>query len=58
MWLEYPDDVRSDDPELWIGTIVEIAYFDESKSANNDYISLRFPRVKRFRYDKNETSTY
>lgn len=52
------DEIRASDPELHIGDIVEIAYFDESKSATNDYISLRFPRLKRWRTDKTETSTY
>jgi|LGOV01.1.fsa_nt_gb DNA ligase-1 len=52
------DDIRESEPELYVGMIVEIAYFDESKSAANDYTSLRFPRFVKFRNDKNETSTF
>lgn len=52
------DDIRASDPSIWIGTIIEVAYFDHSASKNNDKISLRFPRLKRIRLDKNETSIY
>lgn len=52
------DEIRASDPEQYIGDIVEIAYFDESKSPDNDYHSLRFPRIKRWRDDKDTTSTY
>ena len=44
-----------------IGKIVEVAYFslsqDSSKIGSNVY-SLRFPRLKKVRYDKNNTSEY
>lgn len=44
-----------------IGKIVEVAYFslsqDSSKIGTNVY-SLRFPRLKKVRYDKNNTSEY
>lgn len=53
-----PDDIHYSDPEQWIGKIIEVAYFDESSSASNDYKSLRFPRLKRVRNDKDSTSTY
>ena len=48
-------------PNGIIGKIVEVAYFDISQSSEdkgtNKY-SLRFPRLKKVRYDKNETSIY
>lgn len=52
------DEIREADPNLFIGKLVEVAYFDTSISKNNDSMSLRFPRIKRFRTDKNETSIY
>lgn len=52
------DDVRWSDPVSWLGKIIEVAYFDTSKGKNKDANSLRFPRFKRVRDDKNETSTY
>ena len=52
------DDIRFDDPTNYIGRIIEVEYFDISQSKENDYLSLRFPRFKCFRDDKNETSIY
>lgn len=52
------DAVRWSDPDWWIGKIIEVAYFDYSVSKTNDKISLRFPRMKKLRDDKNETSVY
>lgn len=49
------------DPTKIVGKIVEIEYFevtqDKSLKGSNLY-SLRFPRLKRVRGDKNETSTF
>lgn len=53
-----PDEIHFSNPDNWIGKIVEVAYFSESKSDHNLYKSLRFPRLKRIRDDKNETSIY
>ena len=53
LWALNPNDI--------IGKIVEIAYFSESQNkANNGttYYSLRFPRLKRVRDDKQEVSIY
>lgn len=44
-----------------IGKIVEVEYFSISQDANargTNVYSLRFPRLKRVRMDKNETSVY
>ena len=53
-----PDDIHFSDPAQWIGRIIEVAYFYISQSSANNYKSLRFPRLKRIRDDKNETSIY
>lgn len=48
-------------PEDIIGRIVEVAYFSVSESKDNKgtgRYSLRFPRLKKVRYDKSETSPY
>lgn len=51
----------ADRPEEIIGAIVEVEYFslsqDETARGSNTY-SLRFPRFKRVRYDKDDTSVY
>lgn len=52
------DNIRWSNPYEWIGKIIEVAYFDYSISKTNDKISLRFPRMKKLRDDKNETSVY
>ena len=52
------DAVRWSDPDWWIGKIIEVAYFDYSASKTGNKISLRFPRMKKLRDDKNETSVY
>lgn len=52
------DEMRFSNPNDWIGRIMEVAYFSISQSSNNSYKSLRFPRLKRIRNDKNETSIY
>lgn len=53
-----PDDIRFSNPQFWIGKIIEVAYFDISKSKENNTYSLRFPRYVRLRTDKTETSIY
>ena len=53
-----PDAINYSNPADWIGKIIEVAYFDISKSSANNYSSLRFPRLKRIRNDKNTTSIY
>lgn len=52
------DDTRASDPNLWIGKIIEIAYFEASQSKTKDTSSLQFPRYKRTRLDKTETSLF
>ena len=52
------DDTRWSDPNAWIGKIIEVAYFDVSVSSATGQKSLRFPRMKKLRDDKNDTSTY
>lgn len=48
-------------PEEIVGKIIEVAYFSLSQDSNargtNNY-SLRFPRLKSVRHDKNETSIH
>lgn len=49
----------ADDPSLIIGKIVEVSYFSMSQSSGTygtKLYSLRFPRLKRVRYDKEITS--
>ena len=52
-WALHPDKI--------VGKIVEVSYFslsqDKAKKGTNEY-SLRFPRLKRVRDDKDETSQY
>ena len=52
------DEIRWSNPEYWIGKIIEVAYFDTSNSKTKSSSSLRFPRFKRLRTDKDETSEY
>ena len=49
----------ADDPSLIVGKIVEVSYFSMSQSSatyGTKLYSLRFPRLKRVRYDKEITS--
>lgn len=58
------DKIRWSDPNSWIGKIIEVAYFDMSIKRRSKYSkfydvnSLRFPRFKKIRDDKDETSIY
>lgn len=52
------DDIRWSDPNDWLNKIIEVAYFDTSISKSKDSSSLRFPRFKRVRDDKDETSVW
>ena len=52
------DDIRMSNPERWIGKIIEVAYFEKSRSKVKDTYSLQFPRIKGIRHDKNETSLF
>lgn len=53
-----PDSMHFSDPAEWIGKIIEVAYFDISQSKAHGHKSLRFPRLKRIRDDKDTTSVY
>lgn len=52
------DNIRASDPNLWIGKIIEVAYFEPSQSKSKSIGSLQFPRYKRTRLDKTETSMF
>ena len=52
------DDIRWSNPNDWMNKIIEVAYFDKSITASKTVKSLRFPRFKGVREDKNETSIY
>jgi DNA ligase-1 len=52
------DDTRMSDPNLWLGKIIEVAYFDVSKSSSKNTSSLQFPRYVKTRPDKDETSMF
>lgn len=50
-------------PSKILGKTIEVSYFSlsqtkQDKDAGNNVYSLRFPRLKRIREDKNETSEY
>ena len=53
-----PDEIHFGNPSDFMGRIIEVAYFDVSQGKDNEHFSLRFPRLKKFRDDKNETSEY
>lgn len=43
-------------PEMIKGRIIEVQYFEETKSKNSDKLSIQFPVFKRVRDDKTEPS--
>jgi len=45
-------------PDLIIGKIIEIGYFELSKNQKDDDYSLRFPTFKHLREDKSEISMH
>ena len=53
-----PDDIRFSNPLDWLNKIIEVAYFDISVDSATGQKSLRFPRYKKLRDDKNTTSIY
>ena len=53
-----PDNIHYSNPDSWIGKIIEVAYFDISVSSATGQKSLRFPRLKKVRNDKDTTSIY
>ena len=53
-----PDGMHYDNPENYLGLIIEVAYFDISVSSTTGQKSLRFPRLKQIRNDKDTTSIY
>lgn len=53
-----PDSMHFSDPADWMGKIIEVAYFSISESKAHGHKSLRFPRLKRVRDDKDTTSIY
>ena len=43
-------------PDDYIGKLIEVVYFGETQDEKTGLYSLRLPRFKRFRHDKNEVS--
>lgn len=43
-------------PDVILGGIVEVGYFEETKNSKDDSLSLRFPTFKQLRLDKDEVS--
>ena len=44
------------DPNKYIGKLIEVVYFGETKDEKTGLLSIRLPRFKRFRHDKNDVS--
>lgn len=53
-----PDAIHFSNPLDWMDKIIEVAYFSVSESKSHCHKSLRFPRLKRIRDDKDTTSIY
>ena len=43
-------------PDNYIGKLIEVVYFGETKDEKTGLASIRLPRFKRFRHDKNDVS--
>lgn len=43
-------------PDDYIGKLIEVVYFGETKDEKTGLTSIRLPRFKRFRHDKNDVS--
>ena len=43
-------------PNKYIGKLIEVVYFGETKDEKTEKLSIRLPRFKRFRHDKNDVS--
>ena len=53
------DEVREEvwsNPDFYIGKLIEITYFGETQDEKTGLLSIRLPRFKRFRHDKNDVS--
>ena len=44
------------DPNKYIDKLIEVVYFGETKDEKTGLLSIRLPRFKRFRHDKNDVS--
>lgn len=53
-----PDEIHFGNPDDYMDRIIEVAYFDVSVNSVTGQKSLRFPRLKCFRDDKDTTSIY
>lgn len=53
-----PDELHFGNPDDYMDRIIEVAYFDISVNSVTGQKSLRFPRLKCFRDDKDTTSIY
>ena len=43
-------------PSKYIGKLIEVVYFGETRDEKTEKLSIRLPRFKRFRHDKNDVS--
>ena len=53
------DSIREEvwaDPDNYIGKLIEVVYFGETKDEKTGLVSIRLPRFKRFRHDKTDVS--
>lgn len=53
------DSIREEvwaDPNNYIGKLIEVVYFGETKDEKTGLVSIRLPRFKRFRHDKTDVS--
>ena len=53
------DEIREEvwaNPDFYIGKLIEVTYFGETQDEKTGLLSIRLPRFKRFRHDKNDVS--